>query len=59
MRTMVEAISLAEKHASRSEPLAALLAEATAALEQARSKVAREEEAAVLTRRMQSDALRL
>jgi hypothetical protein len=40
MRTMAEAISEAEKHASRSEPLAALLAEATAALEQARAAVA-------------------
>jgi hypothetical protein len=35
IRTMKEAISEAEKHASRSEPLAALLAEARAALEQA------------------------
>ena len=35
VRTMKEAISEAEKHASRSEPLAALLAEARAALEQA------------------------
>jgi hypothetical protein len=32
---MKEGISEAEKHASRSEPLAALLAEARAALEQA------------------------
>jgi hypothetical protein len=35
IRTMKEAISEAEKHASRSEPLAALLTEARAALEQA------------------------
>jgi hypothetical protein len=35
IRTMKEGISEAEKHASRSEPLAALLAEARAALEQA------------------------
>jgi hypothetical protein len=34
---MHEALSEAEKHASRSEPLAALMAEAKAALEQARS----------------------
>ena len=40
MRTMKEAMAEAEKHASRSEPLAALLAEATAALEQARAAVA-------------------
>jgi hypothetical protein len=35
IRTMKEAISEAEKHASRSEPLAALLVEVRAALEQA------------------------
>ena len=37
MRTMKEATLEAEKHASRSEPLAALLAEAKTVLEQARA----------------------
>jgi hypothetical protein len=36
-RSMNEALALAEKHASRSEPLAALMAEAKAAHEQARA----------------------
>ena len=39
-RSMNEALAQAEKHASRSEPLAALMAEAKAAHEQARAAAA-------------------